>query len=377
MTTVDFHFDPLCPFAYQTSVWIRDVRAQLGITINWRFFSLEEINLVAGKKHPWERDWSYGWSLMRIGALLRRTNMSLLDRWYAAIGHELHTLGGKPHDPAVARRLLCDVGVNAAILDAALDDPTTHDDVRADHQRVVAAGGYGVPTLFLDLDTHDALCRLTCRDADIQVLSIDYRLAPEHPAPAAVEDAYAAFVWAHEHASDEFGALPGRVAVGGDSAGGNLSAVVCQLARDKARYEGGPTPVLQWLLYPRTDFTAQTRSMGLFGNGFLLTKRDIDWFHTQYLRDSDVDPADPRLSPLLAESLSGLAPALIAVAGFDPLRDEGESYAKALRAAGTAVDLRYLGSLTHGFLNLFQLGGGSAAGTNELISALRAHLSRV
>lgn len=150
MTTVDFHFDPLCPFAYQTSVWIRDVRAQLGITINWRFFSLEEINLVAGKKHPWERDWSYGWSLMRIGALLRRTNMSLLDRWYAAIGHELHTLGGKPHDPAVARRLLCDVGVNAAILDAALDDPTTHDDVRADHQRVVAAGGYGVPTLFLD-----------------------------------------------------------------------------------------------------------------------------------------------------------------------------------------------------------------------------------
>lgn len=148
MTTVDFHFDPLCPFAYQTSVWIRDVRAQLGITINWRFFSLEEINLVAGKKHPWERDWSYGWSLMRIGALLRRTNMSLLDRWYAAIGHELHTLGGKPHDPAVARRLLCDVGVNAAILDAALDDPTTHDDVRADHQRVVAADGYGVPTLF-------------------------------------------------------------------------------------------------------------------------------------------------------------------------------------------------------------------------------------
>ncbi|WP_230865937.1 lipase/esterase LipN [Mycobacterium canetti] len=228
-----------------------------------------------------------------------------------------------------------------------------------------------------DLDTHDALCRLTCRDADIQVLSIDYRLAPEHPAPAAVEDAYAAFVWAHEHASDEFGALPGRVAVGGDSAGGNLSAVVCQLARDKARHEGGPTPVLQWLLYPRTDFTAQTRSMGLFGNGFLLTKRDIDWFHTQYLRDSDVDPADRRLSPLLAESLSGLAPALIAVAGFDPLRDEGESYAKALRAAGTAVDLRYLGSLTHGFLNLFQLGGGSAAGTNELISALRAHLSRV
>jgi 2-hydroxychromene-2-carboxylate isomerase len=147
---VEFHFDPMCPFAFQTSVWMRDVRAQLGITVNWRFFSLEEINREDGKKHPWERDWSYGWSLMRIGALLRRTDMSLLDRWYAAIGSELHALGGKPHDPVVARRLLVEIGADGAILDAALDDPTTHDDVRADHQRVVDAGGYGVPTLFLD-----------------------------------------------------------------------------------------------------------------------------------------------------------------------------------------------------------------------------------
>jgi 2-hydroxychromene-2-carboxylate isomerase len=149
-TTVDYHFDPMCPFAFQTSLWIRDVRAQLGIDIHWRFFSLEEINRVEGKKHPWERDWSYGWSLMRIGALLGRTDMALLDRWYAAIGRELHVAGGKPHDPAVARRLLSEIGVDEAILDAALDDPTTHDDVRADHQRVVDAGGYGVPTLFIE-----------------------------------------------------------------------------------------------------------------------------------------------------------------------------------------------------------------------------------
>jgi 2-hydroxychromene-2-carboxylate isomerase len=149
-SAVDFHFDPMCPFAFQTSLWIRDVRTQLGISVNWRFFSLEEINRVEGKKHPWERDWSYGWSLMRIGALLRRTDMALLDRWYAAIGHELHTLGGKPHDPAVARRLLTRIGVDAAVLDAAMDDSTTHDEVRADHQRVVDAGGYGVPTLFID-----------------------------------------------------------------------------------------------------------------------------------------------------------------------------------------------------------------------------------
>ncbi|QLL05637.1 DsbA family protein [Mycobacterium vicinigordonae] len=150
MTTVDFHFDPMCPFAYQTSLWIREVRAQLDVTIGWRFFSLEEVNRIEGKKHPWERDWSYGWSLMRIGALLRRTDMDLLDRWYAAIGHELHTLGGKPHDPAVARTLLASIGADESTLDAALADSSTHDEVRAEHQRVVDAGGFGVPTLFLD-----------------------------------------------------------------------------------------------------------------------------------------------------------------------------------------------------------------------------------
>jgi acetyl esterase len=229
-----------------------------------------------------------------------------------------------------------------------------------------------------DLDTHDALCRLTCRDAEVHVLSIDYRLAPEHPAPAAVDDAYAAFRWAHEHAGD-LGAIPGKVAVGGDSAGGNLAAVVSQLARNDMATQDppGPLPVLQWLIYPRTDFTAQTRSMSLFAEGFLLTKHDIDWFEKQYLGASDIEPTDPRVSPLLADDLSGLPPALIATAGFDPLRDEGDRYAAALRAAGTPVDLRSTGSLTHGFASLFPLGGGSAVATTELVSALRAHFSRV
>ena len=189
----------------------------------------------------------------------------------------------------------------------------------------------------------------------VHVLSIDYRLAPEHPAPAAVEDAYAAFRWAYEHAAD-LGAIPGKVAVGGDSAGGNLAAVVSQLARD----DGRPTPVLQWLIYPRTDFTAKTRSLSLFADGFLLTKADMDWFEAQYLGGSGIEPADPRVSPLLAESLSGLPPALIATAGSTRCATRASSYAAALRAAGTPVDLRSMGSLTHGFASLFPLGGGSA-----------------
>ena len=148
MSVVDFHFDPMCPFAYATSVWLRELRTRRGIEVNWRFFSLEEINRAEGKKHPWERPWSYGWSLMRIGALLRRRDMAALDAWYGLIGAELHVRGGKPHDPAVARRLLDELGFGASTLDAALADPGTHEEVLADHRRVVDSGGYGVPTLF-------------------------------------------------------------------------------------------------------------------------------------------------------------------------------------------------------------------------------------
>ena len=147
-TSVDFHFDVMCPYAYQTSKWIRAVRDEVGIDIRWRFFSLEEINRAEGKKHPWERDWSYGWSLLRIGAWLRRTSMDDLDRWYAIAGRTLHEEGRRAHQPEVARELLVEIGLDPAIVDRAVADPTTHDDVKADHARVVAAGGYGVPTLF-------------------------------------------------------------------------------------------------------------------------------------------------------------------------------------------------------------------------------------
>jgi 2-hydroxychromene-2-carboxylate isomerase len=147
-TRIDFHFDVMCPFAYQTAKWIRDVRRQNGLEIDWRFFSLEEINRVEGKKHPWERQWSYGWSMMRIGALLRRSSMDDLDRWYERSGRALHEEGHRPHDPEVARHLLAEIGLDPAVVDEAIADPTTTDEVRAEHDRVVAAGGYGVPTLF-------------------------------------------------------------------------------------------------------------------------------------------------------------------------------------------------------------------------------------
>ena len=214
------------------------------------------------------------------------------------------------------------------------------------------------------------LCRQICREGGLHVLSVDYRLAPEHKAPAGSDDAYAAFVWALDHAG-ELGADPGRVVVGGDSAGGNLAALVSL----RARNEGTRLPALQLLLYPVTNYSGETRSQTLFAEGFFLTKKDLHWCRDQFLDGAQVDAADPRVSPLLADDLSGLPPALVLTAGFDPLRDEGRQYADAMRAAGVTVDYREFGPLVHGFANFFPLGGGSATAVAETISALRAHLA--
>ena len=146
---VDFHFDVMCPWAYQGSRWIREVRALTGLEVRWKFFSLEEINRVEGKKHPWEREWSYGWSMMRIGALLRRKDPALLEAWYERAGRALHEEGRQPHRREVAEALLGELGLDGEVVVAeALADPMTHDDVRTEHDRVVAAGAFGVPTLF-------------------------------------------------------------------------------------------------------------------------------------------------------------------------------------------------------------------------------------
>jgi 2-hydroxychromene-2-carboxylate isomerase len=146
-SAVDFHFDIMCPWAYQASIWMRTVRDRLGIDVGWRFFSLEEINRAEGKKHPWQRDWSYGWSMMRVGALLRRIDPVLLDRWYLAAGTALHAGGRKPHRREVAEELIAGLGLDPALVGQAIGDPSTHDEVRADHDRVTRLGGWGVPTL--------------------------------------------------------------------------------------------------------------------------------------------------------------------------------------------------------------------------------------
>ena len=219
-----------------------------------------------------------------------------------------------------------------------------------------------------DLDSHDRACRLLCRHVGANVLSVAYRLAPEHPFPAAVDDGRAALAWAMENAA-HLGADPDRVGVAGDSAGGNVAAVAAwEAARD-----GGPAPIVQVLIYPATDATVRTRSHELFGEGFLLTRKQIDWFEAAYIADSD--RADPRLSVLRADDLSGVAPAVVVTAGFDPLRDEGEAYAGALKAAGVPVLHRRFPGLLHGFFNAPAISRTAREAIIEVAGAVRALLA--
>jgi acetyl esterase len=222
-----------------------------------------------------------------------------------------------------------------------------------------------------DLDTHDVACRRLCRHAGAHVLSVAYRLAPEHPFPAPVRDARAALAWGHAHAG-ALGADPARVAIGGDSAGATLAAVVARLA---AR-DGGPAPVAQLLLYPPVDRARSTPSLERFAAGPYLTAAEIAWYHARYLDGTGARSDDPLVSPLLAPDLGGLARALVVTAAFDPLRDEGEAYAEALRAAGTPVLVRRMPGLVHGFVNLTGLSRASRDAVVETAGAFRALLAR-
>ncbi|MGH7277257.1 MAG: alpha/beta hydrolase, partial [Candidatus Rokuibacteriota bacterium] len=200
-----------------------------------------------------------------------------------------------------------------------------------------------------DIETHDVLCRQLTAGAGISVVAVDYRLAPEHKFPAAIDDAWAATRWVAAHAA-ELGIDAGRLAVGGDSAGGNLAAVVALLARD----QGGPSIALQALIYPVTDVGAESPSYSDFAEGFMLTRASMRWFTAHYLA-ARPDAVDWRASPLRTSSLAGVAPALVVTAGFDPLRDEGDAYARKLREAGVRVDAISYGGMIHGFMPMGRL----------------------
>ena len=190
------------------------------------------------------------------------------------------------------------------------------------------------------IETHDAPCRELANRSGTIVVSVEYRMAPEHPFPAAPEDCYAATSWVAEHAS-EFGGDPARMAVAGDSAGGNLAAVVALMARE----QGGPPLRFQLLIYPAVDARMGYPSIDENGTGYFLTKADMHWFYGHY----GADPSDWRASPLLAADHSGLPPALVLTAEYDPLRDEGEAYARKLEEAGVPVTLRRYDGQIHGF----------------------------
>lgn len=219
-----------------------------------------------------------------------------------------------------------------------------------------------------NLDTHDNTCRSLANGVGCVVVSVDYRLAPEHKFPAAVDDALAATEWVAEHAT-EVGGDPARVAVAGDSAGGNLAAVVSLLARDA----GTPDLAYQLLVYPVTDHEFESASMRGNATGYFLEQESMRWFYNQYLNDEN-DGADWRFSPLRAAELSGLPPAFVLTAEFDPLRDQGELYARELEAAGVPVELRRYDGVFHGFFGMREFIEPAQQAFDDVTKALRAAL---
>lgn len=303
----------------------------------------------------------------QVAALLDRVSRSPLPPY--------HTV-----NPFVARRIYRDT--RAALSPA---PPAVHE-VRLIANASLAIRAYrpsaeeGLPALVYfhgggwtigDLDTHDVLCRQLAIGAHCAVFSVDYRLAPESPFPAAVEDCLAATQLVAENAA-KLKIDPARIAVGGDSAGGNLAAAVALIARDA----GGPAIGFQLLIYPATDQRCSTASHANNGQGYLLTRDSIEFFRGAYLPRHD-DWTDWRASPLLAASHAGLPPALVLTAGYDPLIDEGRAYAERLRAAGVQVEYREYGDMVHGFLLFGGVVDAANAAVAECCAALRGAFEKV
>ncbi len=263
-------------------------------------------------------------------------------------------VGGRPEGAVVPVRSVEDVTLPgpAGDLAARVYRPD------ADGARPTVVLFHGGGWVIGDLDTHDNMARSICRDCEAVVLSVDYRLAPEAPFPAAVEDALAATRWAGAHLEQLGGS--DVLAVAGDSAGGNLAAVVAQQLRD----EGGPELAAQLLVYPATDVTGDYPSRTENAEGYFLDLPTMLWFMEHYAGDP-VHHLDPRLSPLRAGSVAGLPPAVVVTAELDPLRDEGEAYADALEAAGVRVERRRFDGLIHGFIDMGPHSSSAQAAVDE------------
>lgn len=216
-----------------------------------------------------------------------------------------------------------------------------------------------------DIETHDTVCRHLANKAECTVVSVDYRLAPEHKFPAAVNDCFAATAWVADNAA-ALGVDPARLAVGGDSAGGNLAAAVSLMARDA----GAPRICYQLLIYPATDAKMRHGSIARFAEGYVLTRSTMRWFYEQYLRSPE-DAADWRVSPLVAPDPAGLPPALVMTAGYDPLCDEGDEYAARLAAAGVPVEHRRFVGQIHGFITNGKIIRAADSALDEAAAALK------
>ena len=219
-----------------------------------------------------------------------------------------------------------------------------------------------------DIDSHDSACRALARRAGCIVVNVDYRLAPEHRFPEPLEDAWAALAWLYENAA-AIGVDPERIAVGGDSAGGNLSAVLARWARDR----GGPKVAAQLLIYPVTDFDLDTPSYRTVGTGYGLTRESMRWYWEQYLSHPG-DGASPDASPLRATDFSNLAPALVITCELDPLESEGSAYAAALRAAGVSVEHIHEPDMIHGYIRMAGAIGRARKSWDDCARFLRREL---
>jgi len=310
-----------------------------------------------------------------------------LDPQMKALLDQLATAGGKPFhagSPQEAR-----AGINALIglvagppekvakvEDRKIPGPGGQIPVRIYTPAAAAPMGalvyfHGGGWVVGDIASHDVLCRSLANGAGCVAISVDYRLAPEAKFPAAAEDSYAATKWVADNAA-ALGVDAKRIAVGGDSAGGNLAAVVAQMARDR----GGPQIKFQLLIYPATDWAHESASQREFTeDGFILSRADMVWFYGHYM-NSDADRTNPYLSPACAKSLAGLPAAYVMTCEVDPLRDEGETYADALRKAGVAVKAKRYPGVCHGFVMMPGVLDAAKGGIADCCAELRAAIGR-